>query len=180
MSQQLAIWVLIVLSLIGANSPFFIERPLLFLPWQQKGETARPSSLRVITFVVYMAILILVGWFMHQQFSQLFFSSALQLLAAGLLCIAVAACLFALPAWAQAKQPIEKSFFARLLELTAIYVFVGIVGVGFEASIGNVFPQGWEFYAITYSLFLILGYPGFVIRYLLKRRRVLVPRPKNA
>lgn len=180
MSQQLAIWVLIVLSLIGANLPFFIERPLLFLPWQQKGELEHASSLRLIRFILFSAILFVVGWFMHLQFSQLFFSNAWQLLGAGLVCTVLASCLFAIPAWLQRKQSIQKSFFARLLELSVIYGFVGIVGIGFEASLGNVFPQGWEFYAITYSLFLILGYPGFVIRYLLKRRRVLVSLPKGA
>ena len=38
-----------------------------------------------------------------------------------------------------------------------------------EAGIGNVFTQGWEFYAITGCLFLVLAYPGYVMRYLRKQ-----------
>ncbi len=32
--------------------------------------------------------------------------------------------------------------------------------------LGNRFRQGWEFYAITLCLYVVLGYPGFVYRYL--------------
>jgi len=50
-----------------------------------------------------------------------------------------------------------------------LYLVVGGIGLGFEASLGNVFPQGWQFYAITLTLYLVLAYPGFVYRYLFKR-----------
>jgi len=39
-----------------------------------------------------------------------------------------------------------------------------------ESRIGNVFPQTWEFYAITACMFVVLAFPGFVLRYLRKRR----------
>jgi hypothetical protein len=39
-----------------------------------------------------------------------------------------------------------------------------------ESRIGGVFAQNWEFYAITGCLFLVLAFPGFVLRYLRKRR----------
>jgi hypothetical protein len=35
--------------------------------------------------------------------------------------------------------------------------------------IGNVFVQRWEFYATTFTLFVVMAFPGFVLRYLLKR-----------
>ena len=63
-----------------------------------------------------------------------------------------------------------KSFFARLLELLVLYFIVGALAHALEASIGNVFAQGWEFYAITGCLFVVLAFPGFVLRYLRKRR----------
>ncbi len=63
-----------------------------------------------------------------------------------------------------------KSFFARLLELLVLYFIVGALAYALEAGIGNVFAQGWEFYAITGCLFLVLAFPGFVLRYLRKRR----------
>jgi hypothetical protein len=39
----------------------------------------------------------------------------------------------------------------------------------FERMIGNTFAQRWEFYVTALSLFVVLAFPGFVIRYLLKR-----------
>jgi hypothetical protein len=33
-----------------------------------------------------------------------------------------------------------------------------------------VFPQSWEFYAVSACLFIVLAFPGFVLRYLYKPR----------
>lgn len=173
MSQNAAVWVLICLSLIAANMPMFVARPLLFLPWQQKGEPSRPVVLRYLLFVAYTGVLLAVAWAVHAVLSQTFFVSLMQLLLASAVFVAVLVIIFAIPVWSYRHHSIEKSFFARLLETTVLYFFMGLLGVGFESSLGNVFPQQWEFYAITYSLFMILAYPGFVLRYLLKRRRVL-------
>jgi hypothetical protein len=62
-----------------------------------------------------------------------------------------------------------KPFWARLLELGVLYALVGTLAHYLEARIGNAFPQTWEFFAITGCLFLVLGYPGFVYRYLRKQ-----------
>jgi len=62
-----------------------------------------------------------------------------------------------------------KPFWLRLLELLVYYGLVIALGFAFETALGNPFKQGWEFYAITLSLYLVLGYPGFVYRYLFKR-----------
>ncbi|WP_334188067.1 DUF2818 family protein [Noviherbaspirillum sp.] len=62
-----------------------------------------------------------------------------------------------------------KPLWMRLVELAALYGLVGIVAYMLEARIGNVFPQRWEFYAITICLFIVLAFPGFVFRYLSKR-----------
>ena len=35
---------------------------------------------------------------------------------------------------------------------------------------GQNAPQGWEFYAITGTLFVTLAFPGFIYRYLVRRR----------
>ncbi|GGC18623.1 hypothetical protein GCM10007205_29600 [Oxalicibacterium flavum] len=59
----------------------------------------------------------------------------------------------------------------RLLELLALYLFVGVVARLMESRIGSVFAQGWEFYAVTGCLFLVFAYPGFVLRYLRRKRR---------
>lgn len=62
-----------------------------------------------------------------------------------------------------------KPIWVRLLELLALYFAVGVIAHFLEAGIGNVFSQGWEFYAITGCLFLVLAYPGYVMRYLRKK-----------
>ncbi len=63
-----------------------------------------------------------------------------------------------------------KSLGLRLLELVALYLAVGAVGLVLEQRAGQIAPQGWEFYAITGALFVTLAFPGFVWRYLFKHR----------
>jgi hypothetical protein len=62
-----------------------------------------------------------------------------------------------------------KPFVVRVVELIALYLLIGIVGMTLERMIGNVFAQKWEFFATTFTLFLVMAFPGFVVRYLLKR-----------
>ena len=62
-----------------------------------------------------------------------------------------------------------KPFWVRAAELMVFYSVVGAVGWAFESALGNVFAQNWDFYAITFCLFVVLAFPGFVYRYLLKR-----------
>lgn len=54
------------------------------------------------------------------------------------------------------------------LELVVMYVVAGLLGFAFERALSNPFTLGWSFYAITFCVFLVLGFPGFVYRYLLK------------
>lgn len=61
-----------------------------------------------------------------------------------------------------------KPVWIRLLELTLLYLLVRGVAYLLEARVGNAFSQGWEFYVITICLFLVLAFPGFVLRYLRK------------
>lgn len=61
----------------------------------------------------------------------------------------------------------------RLLELFLLAVITLLVGFGLEARLGQRAPQGWEFYAAGFALFVTLGFPGFVWRYL-RRSRVKV------
>lgn len=61
-----------------------------------------------------------------------------------------------------------KPFWLRLIELIILYLALGFIARLLEARLGNVFVQTWEFFAVTSFLFLVLAYPGFVFRYLLK------------
>jgi hypothetical protein len=63
-----------------------------------------------------------------------------------------------------------KNLAVRLAELVLMYFIVGGIGLLLEKRLGQIAPQGWEFYAITGTLFITLAFPGFVWRYLLKHR----------
>jgi hypothetical protein len=64
------------------------------------------------------------------------------------------------------KKP--KSLGLRALELLVLYFIAGSVGLLLEKRAGQIAPQTWEFYAITFTLFVTFAFPGFVYRYLFK------------
>lgn len=66
------------------------------------------------------------------------------------------------------KSP--KNLAVRLIELVFWYFVVGGVALVLEQRAGQIAPQGWEFYAITGTLFITFSFPGFVFRYLFKHR----------
>jgi hypothetical protein len=95
-----------------------------------------------------------------------------------LVSIGLVALLLYAPGWmardrgpAAAGAAPAKSVIDRFLEVLVGYVLIGTLGFTMELDLGNAFPQRWEFYAVTLALFLVLGYPGFVWRYMLQRRR---------
>lgn len=63
----------------------------------------------------------------------------------------------------------RKPLFVRLLEMAVLYLVVGAIGFAIESQIGSRFPQTQEFYWIAAGLFIVLGFPGFIVRYLHKR-----------
>ena len=57
-----------------------------------------------------------------------------------------------------------------LLELIVLYLVVGAIGFYAEQStFGQTSAQGWEFYAVTFSLFLVFAFPGFIYKVLWKK-----------
>lgn len=62
-----------------------------------------------------------------------------------------------------------KPLIGRLGELIFLYLVVGGLALLLERRAGQIAPQGWEFYAITGTMFLTFAFPGFVYRYLLRR-----------
>jgi hypothetical protein len=44
-----------------------------------------------------------------------------------------------------------------------------LIGFALEGAVGRVHTQTWNFYAITFLLFLVLAYPAFVWRHLRRR-----------
>lgn len=67
------------------------------------------------------------------------------------------------------KRP--KSFVLRLAEWLAYYLMVGVLALSLEQRAGQMAMQGWEFYVITLTLFLVFGFPGFTYCYLYKPRQ---------
>jgi hypothetical protein len=66
------------------------------------------------------------------------------------------------------KRPLGLAW--RLVLLVAAYFFVGAIGFAIESSLGKTTGQGWEFYAITFALFVTFAFPSFVYRYLLRHK----------
>jgi len=75
---------------------------------------------------------------------------------------------FGVIAWPSPAGNRHKSGWLRLLELIVLYFVVGSLGYVLESRAGNVFVQGWQFYAVSFSLFLVFAFPGFTLRYLVK------------
>jgi len=65
----------------------------------------------------------------------------------------------------------HKGLALRLFEVVVAYFVLGLLSRLLETHLhGSVYQQGWEFYAITAALFIVLAYPGFVWRYLWRHR----------
>lgn len=62
-----------------------------------------------------------------------------------------------------------KNLGVRLAELMVGYFVVGALGLMLEQRLGQIAPQGWQFYAITGTLFVTFAFPGFVYRYLFRK-----------
>ncbi|HET6598499.1 MAG TPA: DUF2818 family protein [Burkholderiaceae bacterium] len=54
----------------------------------------------------------------------------------------------------------------RVLELVLLWGVTIAAGSALEGRLGQIQPQGWEFYAAFGCLFLTLAFPGFIWRYL--------------
>jgi uncharacterized membrane protein len=70
------------------------------------------------------------------------------------------------------KRPAKgaKRFAWRLLELVVMFFAVGGIALLLEGKLGDIHRQNWEFYAVNAALFVVFAYPGFVYRYLWRRR----------
>jgi hypothetical protein len=64
----------------------------------------------------------------------------------------------------------RKAPWLRVTEFVCAYaLFIGI-GFFFEKQIGSWTTQGWAFYAVTFMLFIVAGFPAFAYRYLWDKR----------
>lgn len=56
----------------------------------------------------------------------------------------------------------------RIFLLLALYLLVGSIGLSIESHLGKTSSQSWEFYVVTFALFVTFAFPSFVYRYLLR------------
>lgn len=77
----------------------------------------------------------------------------------------------------------RKPSWVRLAEWLLLYFVAGGLALGLEQkSMGEIQTQDWEFYAVTFSLFLVFALPGFIYRSELRRlldrakKRSAIPR----
>lgn len=61
---------------------------------------------------------------------------------------------------------VPKAFGWRLLELLLLSGLTIGLGMLIEGRIGQLHPQGWEFYAAALCLMVTFAFPGFVWRHL--------------
>ncbi|WP_374593092.1 DUF2818 family protein [Aquabacterium sp.] len=69
-----------------------------------------------------------------------------------------------------ARQP--KTIAWRLLEWLIYCTLATLAGRWVEGLVGQVYPQGWEFYAVLGCLYLTFAFPGFVWQQLRRRHSV--------
>ena len=65
----------------------------------------------------------------------------------------------------------HKGLGLRFLELLLGYFITLALGIFIESTIGSIYSQGWQFYAVMACLFLVFAYPGFVYRYLWRKNQ---------
>lgn len=59
----------------------------------------------------------------------------------------------------------RKRAWMRWLEWLVLYFVAGAITLGMEKKLnGEIYAQGWEFYAVTLCLFLVFALPGFIYR----------------
>lgn len=60
----------------------------------------------------------------------------------------------------------QKRAWLRWLEWLVLYFIAGAITLGMEKKLnGEIYAQGWEFYAVTFCLFLVFALPGFIYRH---------------
>jgi len=174
MLQTQAVWLLIILAVTTAGLPFYLQRPLICWPWTTDALPARSSFERSLLSLAHLLGLAAWAWLTLVWIGNHLPTSAFSALARVLLMLLMLTVLLGWPTYyiqthIQTRRKTAKPFISRLLEWLALYALTLTLGFALETQLGNPFPQRWEFYAITLSLYLIPAFPAFIWRYLLRR-----------
>lgn len=154
-----SVWFIIVLAIICANVPFLTERMFAFVPVRLRGEPEK--------FAGFYLLRALVSYGVMGCAYYLFTETALPI-SAKLVGLVLFLVLFAMPGFLYKSYVTVKPLGARLVELLLLVWFVAAVGFFIESYYANRFPQSWQFYAIGIALFVLLAFPGFVWRHLMR------------
>ena len=67
------------------------------------------------------------------------------------------------PAVCETRQ--ERKVWMCLLEWLILYFLAGFLALGVEKKMqGETHAQDWEFYAVTFFLFVVFAFPGFIFK----------------
>lgn len=62
-------------------------------------------------------------------------------------------------------RPERKKVWMCLLEWLILYFLAGFLALGVEKKMhGETHGQDWEFYAVTFFLFVVFAFPGFIYK----------------
>ena len=62
-------------------------------------------------------------------------------------------------------RPARKKVWMCLVEWLMLYFLAGFLAFGVEKKMqGETHAQDWEFYAVTFFLFVVFAFPGFIYR----------------
>lgn len=159
MYPESSVWLLIILALVFATIPFITERMFAFVPARLAGEPERFGGYYQLRALLSYLVLALAVYLM---------SGALHSVPLKALGFVLFIFVLALPSVLVSPYVKIKKLAVRLFELLTMYFLVGSVGFMIEAYFANSVPQQWQFYAISLSIFVVLGFPGFVWRHLMK------------
>ncbi|HBP30871.1 DUF2818 family protein [Advenella sp. FME57] len=154
-----SIWIFIALAFVFAIAPFLTERAFVFTLWSQAGEGQKPFWFYPLRALLSYAALGAGCWLLGTQ------AGNLPYMLAGVLLLGLS---LYVPGTVVTPHVPVKHVSTRLLEVLVGYFVVGAIGFAIEANYANPSVKNWEFYAIAACLYVVLAYPGFVWRHLMK------------
>lgn len=159
MYPETSVWLIIVLAIVCANLPFLTERMLAFVPARMAGESEK--------FAGYYLVRALISYVLIGCAFYLLTEPAFPL-SANIFGLAAFILLFAVPGFIYDQKVTYKPLAVHLVELALLVTFVAAVGFFIESYYANRFTQSWQFYAIGISIFIVLAFPGFTWRHLMR------------
>lgn len=159
MYPETSVWLIIVLAIVCANLPFLTERMLAFVPVRMSGESEKFAGYYFLRALISYG---LIGCSFY-LLTELAFPMSAKLF--GLVGFIL---LFAVPGFVYDKKVTYKPLAVHLLELILLIIFVAGIGFFIESYYANRFVQSWQFYAIGTCIFVVLAFPGFTWRHLMR------------